>query len=86
MIVGLEVWTQSVGACLIAACAENPETMQSEMGRMARSRYSQNRMVEGRRRKVVALGEINANAVAHYRTDRGKNGNTMLGEIPKASR
>jgi hypothetical protein len=42
-------------------------------------------MVEGGRRKVVALGEIDANAVAHYRTDRGKNGNTMLGEIPETS-
>lgn len=47
MFAGVEVWVESVGTCLVAAGAQDTKAMQGKMGGVARSRYSQDRMVEG---------------------------------------
>lgn len=58
--------------------------MQSAMVRMARSRDSEDRMVQGGGREATSLGKAHAHAMEDYRTYCWENGYTMSGEIPEA--
>lgn len=74
-----------MGSGILPPRSQNPEAVQSSVGRMARPGDSENRVVEGGGREATTSGEVDANAMADDCTDCGKNGYTMLREISEAT-
>ena len=61
-----QIRPKPMGPRLLPPSAQNPQTMQSTVVGMARPRNPQGRVVEGRRREVIAFGEVDADTMEDY--------------------
>ena len=73
-----------MGACLLSVSSQNPQTMQSKMGGVVRSRYSENRVVKGGGREATPFGQAYAHAMEDYSAYCWKNGNSVPGALSEA--
>ena len=74
-----------MGPRILSSRSQDTQAMQSKMDGVVGSWHSEDRMVQGGRRKAASSGEVDADTVEDYCTHRRQNSNTVPGEISEAS-